>query len=59
MGSNVGYIHDAVLMWAYGVNKTLDKGATLDDGAEVANNIFNSKCVELIINLKGIFTAIN
>jgi hypothetical protein len=34
-------IHDAVLAWAYGVNKTLHQGYSPDDGFMVASNIFN------------------
>ena len=34
-------VHDAVLMWAYGVNKTLEEGGAPDDGYAIANNIFN------------------
>ena len=36
-----GLIHDAVLMWAYGVNRTLESGGAPDDGETIANNIFN------------------
>ena len=35
-------IHDSVLLWAYGVNKTLEQGGAPDDGEHVAGNIFNS-----------------
>ena len=35
-------IHDSVLLWAYGVNKTLEEGGAPDDGEHVAGNIFNS-----------------
>ena len=34
-------VHDAVLMWAYGVNKTLEQGFPPDDGLKVTENIFN------------------
>ena len=34
-------IHDAVLMWAYGVNRTLEQGGAPDDGEAVVKNIFN------------------
>ena len=36
-----GLIHDSVLMWAYGVNRTLERGGAPDDGERIANNIFN------------------
>ena len=36
-----GYAHDAILAWAYGVNRTLEKGGEPDDGETVAKNIFN------------------
>ena len=34
--------HDAILTWAYGVNRTLERGGEPDNGETVANNIFNS-----------------
>ena len=34
--------HDAVLLWAYGVNKTLEQGYAPNDGVRVTNNIINS-----------------
>ncbi len=34
-------IHDAVLQWAYGVNKTLEQGFPPDHGLRVTQNIFN------------------
>ena len=36
-----GYSHDAILAWAYGVNRTLERGGEPDDGETVAKNIFN------------------
>ena len=36
-----GYIHDAVLQWAHGVNRTLEQGFPPDDGIRVTQNIFN------------------
>ena len=36
-----GYIHDAVLLWAYGVNKTLEHGHSPDDGLKFTENVFN------------------
>ena len=30
-----------MLIWAYGVNRTLERGGAPDDGTDVANNIFN------------------
>ena len=35
-------VHDAVLLWAYGVNKTLEEGFSPDDGRAVTKNIINS-----------------
>ena len=34
--------HDAVLVWAHGVNKTIEQGYLLNDGIRVVKNIFNS-----------------
>ena len=34
-------IYDAVLLWAYGVNKTLQQGGAPDDGLHVTQNILN------------------
>ena len=34
-------IHDAVLLWAYGVNKTLEAGGYPDDGATITQNSLN------------------
>ncbi len=34
-------IHDAVLQWAYGVNKTLQQGYGVNDGFMITNNIIN------------------
>ena len=36
-----GFLHDAVLLWAYGVNATLEEGNEPDDGLAVTNSIFN------------------
>ena len=33
--------HDAMLAWAYGVNRTLERGGEPDDGETVIHNIFN------------------
>jgi atrial natriuretic peptide receptor A len=38
---HAGLLHDAVLMWAYGVNKTLEAKGHVDDGTTIANMIFN------------------
>ncbi len=37
----LGFIHDAVLLWAYGVNKTLEEGYPPDDGFRITKNIIN------------------
>ncbi len=37
----VGSLHDAVLQWAYGVNKTLEQGYSPNNGLKVTENIFN------------------
>ena len=34
-----GYLHDAVLMWAYAVNRTLERGFPPDHGREVIKSI--------------------
>ena len=34
-------VHDAVLQWAYGVNKTLEQGYPPDDGFRITQNIIN------------------
>lgn len=39
--AHAGMLHDALLMWAYGVNKTLQQGAAANDGINVTRNIFN------------------
>ena len=39
--SFVGLIHDAVLQWAYGVNKTMEQGHAPDDGFKITQNIIN------------------
>ncbi len=36
-----GFVNDAVLQWAYGVNKTLEQGHPPNDGFKVTQNIFN------------------
>ena len=36
-----GMAHDAMLAWAYGVNRTLERGGEPDDGETVVKNIFN------------------
>ena len=36
-----GMVHDAVLMWGYGVNKTVEQGHNPSDGIKVSENIFN------------------
>ena len=38
---DLGFVHDAMLQWAYGVNKSLEKGQSPDDGVSVTNNILN------------------
>lgn len=38
---STGMVHDAVLAWAYGVNKTLEQGYPPNDGLRVTQNIFN------------------
>ena len=38
----LGNLHDAVLMWAYAVNKTLEEGGSEDDGISITKNIINS-----------------
>ena len=38
---HAGFVHDAVLQWAYGVNKTLEQGFAPDDGFKITENIFN------------------
>ena len=37
----VGFVYDAVLSWAYGVNKTLQQGYPPNDGYVITQNIFN------------------
>ena len=36
-----GLLHDAVLIWAYGVNRTLREGGVPDHGINITKNIFN------------------
>ena len=36
-----GLLHDAVLIWAYGVNRTLEEGGVPDDGINITKNVFN------------------
>ena len=38
-----GYIHDAVLLWAYGVNRTMRKGFPPDHHLEVIKSILGFK----------------
>ena len=37
-----GLTHDAVLLWAHGVNKTIEQGYAPNDGLRVTRNIINS-----------------
>ena len=37
-----GFLYDAVLMWAYGVNITLEEGGAPDDGLAITRNIINN-----------------
>lgn len=37
-----GMVHDAVLLWAYGVNATIQQGYSPDDGLRVSANIINT-----------------
>ena len=52
-----GYLYDAVLMWAIGVNKTVSQGFPPDDGFKVTENIigltFESVTGTVIINELG------
>ena len=34
-------MHDAVLVWAYAMNKTLEEGYSAEDGFRVSQNMFN------------------
>ena len=34
-----GMVHDAVLAWAYGVNKTVESGFSPNDGIKVTENV--------------------
>ena len=36
-----GQIHDSILLWAYGVNRTLQQGFSPDDGAKIFQNVIN------------------
>ena len=36
-----GFLHDAILQWAYGVNKSLQQGHPPDDGFSITKNIIN------------------
>ena len=36
-----GFVYDAVLLWAYGVNRTLSRGGLPNNGTAVAANILN------------------
>ena len=35
------YVYDAVLLWAYGVNLTLEQRYAPDNGIQITKNIFN------------------
>ena len=35
------FLHDAVLLWAYGVNKSISKGQPPDDGFQITQNVLN------------------
>ena len=37
----IGSVHDAVLIWAYGVNRTLERGGAPDDGESITRNLFD------------------
>ena len=37
-----GLAYDALLLWAHGVNKTIEQGYAPNDGMRVTNNIINS-----------------
>ena len=37
----IGSTHDTVLIWAYGVNRTLERGGAPDDGESITRNLFN------------------
>ena len=39
----LGLIHDAVVLWAYGVNKTLEQGLAPDDGKAVLSNLIHTR----------------
>ncbi len=36
-----GMIHDSILQWAYGVNKTIEEGFAPDNGLRITKNIIN------------------
>ena len=39
---HAGFLHDAVLMWAYGLNATLEAGGNdTQDGQAISQHIFN------------------
>jgi hypothetical protein len=38
---SLAFIHDAVLTWAYAVNKTVEQGYAPDDGMRIIRNTFN------------------
>ena len=50
-------MHDAVLSWAYGANKTLAQGFPANDGFKVTGNIINQVLEgitgKVIINANG------
>ena len=37
-----GFAHDAVMLWAHGVNRTIQQGDNPNDGFKVSKNIFSS-----------------
>ena len=45
-----GFVYDAVLLWAYGVNRTLSQGGSPNDGSAVTANIFN---IEIEADMTG------
>ena len=60
MGSTIllsDYLYDAVLIWAYGVNRTLAQGLSPDNGFHVTENIkdltFESISGTVYINENG------
>lgn len=47
-----GELHDAVLLWAYGVNRTVERGFSPDDGTEITNSVINT-------TIQGAFSSVN